>query len=53
MNVSLHLNEEDIKRIINRQLANDGYKVDAIGFRMSQRDYNGDPELEATVVLEV
>jgi len=53
MDVSLHLTQEDLKRTIIRQLEADGYEVSAISFRMSSRDYNSDPEIEATVVLKI
>ncbi len=53
MKVTLNLKEEDVKRLIERQLRTDGYEIESISFKMAQRDYNGDPELETVITLDI
>lgn len=53
MKVTFSLKEEDIKKLIARQLKNDGYETESIIFKMAQRDYNGDPELETFIILDI
>lgn len=53
MKVTFSLKEEDIKRLIERQLESDGYGIESIIFKMTQRDYNSDPELETFIILDI
>lgn len=53
MKVTFSLKEEDIKRLIARQLKNDGYETESIIFKMTQREYNSDPELETFIILDI
>ncbi len=53
MKSTFNLKEKDVKRLIERQLRTDGYEIDSISFKMIQRDYNGDAELETVITINI